>query len=143
LLGDTLKGWIVVFLARFVLHLPDWAIASSAVAVFMGHLFPVFFSFRGGKGVATAWGVLLGLNPMLASGVMGVWILSALIWRAVSLSSILAALSAPPIAWFILHSCLYTSIVSILAILIVWRHKTNIDRLLQGTEDRIGKEKAE
>jgi glycerol-3-phosphate acyltransferase PlsY len=141
LLGDSAKGWLAVFLAqRFAgdYGLGDAAIAGVAIGVFLGHIYPVFFSFQGGKGVATALGILLALDLWLGLGVLATWLGAAAIWRISSLSALLAAVAAPLYAWLLLGPGVTTAAVLLLAILLLWRHKSNLQNLLAGREGRIG-----
>jgi len=141
LLGDSAKGWLAVFLAqRFAADygLGDAAIAAVAIAVFLGHIYPVFFGFHGGKGVATALGILLALNLWLGLGVLATWLGAAAVWRISSLSALLAAVAAPLYAWLLLGTGLTTTAVLLLAVLLLWRHKSNLQNLLAGREGRIG-----
>jgi glycerol-3-phosphate acyltransferase PlsY len=142
LLGDAGKGWVAVVLAQ---HLaPVWGldnkvIAAVALLVFLGHIWPVFLRFKGGRGVATAVGVVLGLN--LWSGVLAIitWIIVALIWRFSSLSALVAATLTPVYAWIFLGSEVSTLVILVISLLIIWRHKSNIANLVAGKETRIGK----
>ncbi len=136
LLGDGAKGWCAVFLAQQLA--PSWgagdaAIAVSALAVFVGHIYPVFFGFKGGKGVATAAGILLALNGWLGLAVVGTWLLTFALSRYSSLSALLASLLAPLYAYYFL-SQLYFGMVTVLSVLLIWRHRANIRNLLQGKE---------
>ena len=142
LLGDAGKGWVAVVLAQ---HLaPVWGldnkvIAAVALLVFLGHIWPVFLRFKGGRGVATAVGVVLGLN--LWSGILAIitWIIVALIWRFSSLSALVAATLTPVYAWIFLGSEVSTLVILVISLLIIWRHKSNIANLVAGKETRIGK----
>lgn len=142
LLGDAGKGWVAVVLAQ---HLaPVWGLDSKVIAavallVFLGHIWPVFLRFKGGRGVATAVGVVLGLN--LWSGILAIitWIIVALIWRFSSLSALVAATLTPVYAWIFLGSEVSTLVILIISLLIIWRHKSNIANLVAGKETRIGK----
>ncbi len=141
LIGDLLKGLIPVVVAR-VLDASDLIIAVTALAAFIGHIFPVFFQFKGGKGVATALGVLLGLSPWLGLGTLAVWLAMALGLRYSSLAALTAALAAPLIAWPLHLGSMPLLTVSIMSALLIWRHAGNIQRLLQGKESRIGEKKS-
>ena len=112
--------------------------APVAVAVVVGHMYPVFHRFQGGKGVATALGALLGLNPWLAAGAASTWIIIAFFFRLSSLAALIAAASAPFFCYLLYGIHPYTLAVVTIALLLVWRHKTNIRNLLAGTEGRIG-----
>lgn len=137
LAGDTLKGLIPVLVAR-LLELPDMTVAATAVAACLGHLYPVFFRFRGGKGVATAFGAMLGLSGLLALAVLAIWIVMALLFRYSSLSAIAGAVLAPLCTYALLPIPAYVTAVTGMSLLIIWRHRSNIRNLLAGTEDRIG-----
>jgi glycerol-3-phosphate acyltransferase PlsY len=117
----------------------DKAVAAIALAVFLGHIFPVFLRFKGGKGVATAVGVLLGLNPWMGLLAIAIWIMVAAIWRMSSLAALVAAGLAPIYALFFLGLEAGTFVVLTMSLLIIWRHKSNIASLIAGKETRIGK----
>ena len=145
LLGDCAKGWLAVFLTDYFFATavpPVYKMAPVAVAVIVGHMYPVFHRFQGGKGVATALGVLLGLNPWLAAGAGSTWIIIAVFFRMSSLAALIAAVSAPVFCYMLYEIHPYTLAVTIIALLLIWRHKTNIRNLLAGTEGRIGEKKA-
>lgn len=142
LLGDSGKGWVAVVLAQHfapVWGLDNKIIAVVALLVFLGHIWPVFLRFKGGRGVATAVGVVLGLN--LWPGILAVitWIIVAIIWRFSSLSALVAATLTPVYAWIFLGSDLSTFVIFTISLLVIWRHKSNIANLLAGKETRIGK----
>jgi acyl phosphate:glycerol-3-phosphate acyltransferase len=141
LLGDAGKGWLAVALAQY--YAPLWglggeAVAAVALAVFLGHVFPVFLRFQGGKGVATAVGVLLGLSLWIGLLAMATWLLVAFIWRYSSLSALVAAALAPIYTLSILG--LESSIIAVLimSLVLIWRHQSNIINLMEGKEGRIG-----
>ena len=141
-LGDAGKGWIAVALAQH--FAPIWGLDNDAVtvvalAVFLGHLWPVFLHFKGGKGVATAVGVMIGLNPWTGLLAVVTWIVVAAIWRISSLSALVAALIAPVYAWMFLGFEASTLVIFIMSVLIFWRHKSNITNLISGKEARFGK----
>ena len=141
LLGDSGKGWVAVVLAQHfapVWGLDNKVIAVVALLVFLGHIWPVFLRFKGGRGVATALGVVLGLN--LWPGILAVitWIIVAIIWRFSSLSALVAATLTPVYAWIFLGSDLSTFVIFTISLLVIWRHKSNIANLLAGKETRIG-----
>ena len=142
LLGDAGKGWVAVILAQHfapVWGLDNKVIAGVALLVFLGHIWPVFLRFKGGRGVATAVGVVLGLN--LWPGILAVitWIIVALIWRFSSLSALVAATLTPVYAWIFLGPDLSIFVIFTISLLVIWRHKSNIANLLAGKETRIGK----
>ena len=139
LLGDAAKGWVAVWLAQ--LYVPE-AAPYAALAVFLGHLFPLYHRFHGGKGVATAAGVLLALDWRIGLGTLATWIIIALFLRYSSLAALVAAVSAPFFTALVLGFDAYFACVLVIAALLIWRHKANIARLLAGTESRIGAKKA-
>jgi glycerol-3-phosphate acyltransferase PlsY len=142
LLGDGAKGWLAVFLANQLAPaygLDQTAVAAAAIGVFLGHVYPVFFSFYGGKGVATALGILLALSPWLGLAVLATWLLAAYMWRISSLSALIAAVFAPLYALLWLDSGVLVGAVLVLSVLLLWRHQTNIRNLLSGKESAIGK----
>lgn len=142
LLGDAGKGWLAVVLAQYYASLWDLGnegIAVVALAVFLGHVFPVFLRFQGGKGVATAVGVLLGLSPWIGLMAIVTWLLVAMIWRISSLSALVAALLAPIYALSLLGFESNTLAVSLMSLVLIWRHQSNIVNLIAGKEGRIGK----
>ncbi len=135
--GDILKGYLPVLIAQYA-GIAPMPLALVAFAAFLGHLFPVFFSFQGGKGVATALGVLLGLAWQLGLSVVAVWLLMAMVFRISSLAAIAAAATAPLITWLILPQIAYVVAVLAMSILLLIRHRSNIAKLRQGIEPRIG-----
>lgn len=141
LLGDALKGWVAVMAAdtivtEFNLH-PD-LVLLAAMAVFVGHLYPVLFRFQGGKGVATALGVLVGLNPWLGLACLATWLLVAVLFRISSLSALVTALLAPLYAGLLAGWNNLAVAVLVIALLLVYRHKSNLVKLVNGEEKRIG-----
>lgn len=142
LVGDAGKGWLVVAVAQHfapMLGFGESVIASVALGVFLGHLFPVFLGFQGGKGVATALGVLLGFSPWMGLLAAVIWVTVAVVWRISSLSALAAAVLAPVYAVFFLGFDARTASVVLMSLLLIWRHKANIAGLIAGTETRIGK----
>ncbi len=136
LTGDVLKGILPVLLAKLI-HMPDVIIATTGLAAFLGHIFPVFFGFHGGKGVATLVGVLIATHWMLGLAFMVTWILMALIFRYSSLAAIVAAITTPFYTWLLLPAPVYVICFSLLAATLIWRHRSNIRNLIAGTEVRI------
>lgn len=146
LLFDALKGWFPVFLFQVYgerWELPQGTLALMALGAFVGHLWPVFFRFVGGKGVATAAGVLFGLNGWLGLATMATWLIVALFSRYSSLAALAAAIFAPAyywlggdLVWPLDRGVLIA--VSVMSALLLWRHRLNITRLLAGQESRIG-----
>jgi glycerol-3-phosphate acyltransferase PlsY len=141
LLGDAAKGWLAVWFAQHSGLSEAW-IAGVALAVFVGHLYPVYYGFKGGKGVATAAGVMLAISPWLGASIFATWILAFVMWRVSSLSAIIAAAFAPMYAAAFFGFTLTTAVVLLLSAMLVWRHKSNIQRLLSGEEAGFGKPKA-
>ena len=149
LLLDAIKGWLPVVLVRWwgePYGLGEGAVAMAGLAAFLGHLWPVFFRFEGGKGVATALGVLVGISPWLGLFTALTWLVVAAVSRYSSLASLSAALLAPLVyvlAGGMLWSTDRVTVVAIIAMsaLLAWRHKENISRLVQGKESRLGKSK--
>jgi acyl phosphate:glycerol-3-phosphate acyltransferase len=134
LLGDAFKGWLPVWMALHA-NMLIWVVACVGLAVFLGHLYPIFHKFKGGKGVATALGVMLGISGWLALGAISVWAVTFSISRISSLAALVAAVTAPVIAWYLLSPYPnYVWLVLVMSIFLVWRHKTNIQKLLAGTE---------
>jgi len=140
LLGDTAKGWVTVALAERLaptLGFGPTTIAACALAVLLGHLYPVYFGFKGGKGVATALGVLLGLNVWLGLIALGVFIVVVMLWRYVSLASICAAIAAALVSVATFGWSAYAWAVLAVVAFVIWRHRANVQRLLAGTESKV------
>ncbi|MBA1365546.1 glycerol-3-phosphate 1-O-acyltransferase PlsY [Burkholderia gladioli] len=143
LLGDAFKGWLAVWLVRHFAIGGEIGVALAAIAVFLGHLYPIFFRFQGGKGVATAAGVLLAISPALGIATLLSWLVIAFCFRYSSFAALVAAVFAPifdvwlfgtrdnPVAWAVLA----------MSLLLIWRHRANISKLLKGQESRIGDKK--
>jgi len=138
LLGDVLKGVIPVVFG-VTLDASVTVIALIGLAAFLGHLYPVFFGFRGGKGVATALGVMFGFDWRIALLVISVWILVSLVFRLSSLAALSAAAAAPFISWLLHADDKITLSIAVMSVLLIARHHSNIRKLLAGTEPRIGK----
>lgn len=136
LLGDFLKGLIPVLLAS-VVGASDSVIAATALAAFLGHLYPIFFGFQGGKGVATALGVLLGISWAVALACLATWLVMAKVFKISSLSALTAAVLSPFYMWLLEPGPVYLAMNIVIAILLVWRHRSNIQRLLSGAEGKI------
>jgi glycerol-3-phosphate acyltransferase PlsY len=137
LIADVAKGFVPVLIA-LNLNFSPLATASVGIAAFLGHLYPVFLRFKGGKGVATALGVLLALAPWATLGLILVFAAVLLAARAVSLSSMIAAAVAPFVLWLSSHPPTYVWMSFLMAAMIVLRHRENIQRLLSGTEPKLG-----
>jgi glycerol-3-phosphate acyltransferase PlsY len=147
-LGDALKGYLAVMLGRMLLGdeslsatLNSWLLCGVVVAVFLGHLFPVFHDFKGGKGVATACGILFGVNWILGIATLGTWIIVAMFMRYSSLAALAAAVFGP--IYFVFLFGLQPMAIALLVVcsFLIWRHRSNITNLLNGTESRIGSKK--
>ncbi len=136
LVGDVLKGVIPVLLARSITGDP-LVLALVAAMAFIGHLYPLFFGFRGGKGVATALGVYIALNPWMGLALVITWLLTAAVSRYSSLAALVAAALAPVYAWQLLPGVPYLLMSIVLAAFLIWRHRGNMRRLAAGEEDRI------
>jgi len=145
LLGDAAKGWVAVFAAiKLAPHDGDGLlmVALVSLAVFLGHVFPVFLKFKGGKGVATALGVLLALSGWMGLAVLATWLLVAVVFRYSSLAALVAAVGAPIYAMVLHLRPELVFAVAIMSMLLFWRHKGNIHNMLTGKESRIGGKKA-
>lgn len=138
LAGDVAKGVAPVLAAR-ALDQPSGLVALVGLAAFLGHLYPVFFGFRGGKGVATALGALLGMAPLLGAAVLATWLVVAGVSRYSSLAALIASVLAPAYAWVVSGDPGVVGAVSAMTVLLVWRHRANVRRLLAGEEGRIGR----
>jgi len=144
LIGDGGKGWLAVFLAaRYAAGygVDTTGVATCAFAVFLGHLFPVFFGFKGGKGVSTAGGILLAIHPWLGLATFATWIVIALLFRYSSLAAVVAAIFAPLYYFFLFGARQMLPALVLISVLLLWRHKTNILNLVAGKEGRIGERK--
>jgi len=139
LIGDGAKGWLAVWLA---LRFAPAAAPYAALAVFLGHLFPLYHRFQGGKGVATAAGVLFGIDWRIGLGTVVTWLVIAFFLRYSSLAALVAAAFAPFAVALVLGVNAFFAMVCVISALLVWRHKENISRLIAGTESRIGGKKA-
>jgi glycerol-3-phosphate acyltransferase PlsY len=150
LLLDAFKGWLPVMLVRWFgkpYGLEDGTVAMVGLAAFIGHLAPLYFKFQGGKGVATALGVLFGISWILGLAVAASWVIIAYFFRYSSLASLVAAVFAPVyyvfgdgVAWYLDKGILFA--IFVMSMLLVWRHSANISRLIKGTESRLGGKKA-
>jgi len=144
LLGDAAKGWLAVFIAqRFAApETVDVAAAVTAVAVVIGHMYPLFFRFEGGKGVSTAFGVLLAINYYLAAGAAATWLIIAVFFRISSLAALISAVFAPFFCFLLYGLHVFTYAVGLVSLLLVLRHRNNIRNLLAGSEVRIGRQES-
>ena len=137
LLGDLLKGVVAVVIARLVTDEP-LLLASVGLLALLGHVYPVFFGFRGGKGVATGFGVWLALSPWVALALALTWLLAAALFRYSSLSALIATALCPLYVWLLLRQWPYLVLSVAMGALLIWRHRSNIEKLLAGKEGRIG-----
>ena len=148
LIGDALKGYLAVMLARVLLGdesltstMNSWLLCGVVIAVFLGHLFPIFHGFKGGKGVATACGILFGINWILGLATLSTWIIVAGFMRYSSLAALAAAIFGPIYFVFLFGFQPMGIALLIVCLLLIWRHRSNIQNLLNGTESRIGSKK--
>jgi glycerol-3-phosphate acyltransferase PlsY len=148
LIGDALKGYFAVMLARVILgdesltaNLGSWVLCGVVLAVFLGHLFPIFHGFKGGKGVATACGILFGVNWILGAATLATWIIVATFLRYSSLAALAAAVFGPIYFVFLFGFQPMGIALLIVCLLLIWRHRSNILNLMNGTESRIGSKK--
>jgi len=149
LLGDALKGWLAVTIARYALGdalvmqgTAAWVLCGVVIAVFLGHLYPVFHGFKGGKGVATACGILFGINLFLGLATLATWLIVAFFLRYSSLAALAAAVFGPMYFIFLFGFQPMAIALSVVCALLIWRHRSNIQNLMNGTEARIGKKKS-
>jgi len=141
LLLDALKGVVAVLVARAVsgrFGFGEAVIALAGLAAFLGHLYPVFFRFEGGKGVATAAGVLLALSGWVGLASLGTWLAIAFATRYSSLAALVTALLAPVYTYFLIGDPQVVVLVAVMSVLLIWRHRSNIAKLLNGTESKLG-----
>lgn len=143
LVGDALKGYLAIFLARALIgvDVDSWVLPTVAVAAFLGHLFPVFHRFKGGKGVATALGILLGISAWLGLAALSTWLIVAFFMRYSSLAALITALFAPVYFVFLFGFQPMALAIATMSALLIWRHQGNIQKLLNGTEGRLGAKK--
>ena len=141
LAGDAGKGWAAVLIAR-ALGASDEIIALVGLAAFIGHVFPVWLRFKGGKGVATAAGVLIAIDWRVGVAVVALWLVVAVVTRYSSLAALVAALFAPAAAWYVLGTGSVLAAVIAMSALLIWRHQANIGKLLRGEESRLGEKKS-
>lgn len=136
LLGDAIKGVIPVVIAQ-ILQQPPLILSLVALAAFLGHLFPVFFSFRGGKGVATFFGVLIAMTWQVGLATIATWLLMARLFNISSLSAITAATLAPFYMWWLRPEKEFIIASIVISVMLLWRHRSNIRNLIAGTEGKI------
>lgn len=140
LIGDMLKGLVPV-IAVTIIDPAAGAIALTGLGAFLGHVFPVYYGFKGGKGVATYYGVLLGFSWMAGIAALLVWLLIAFVSKISSLSALVSALSAPFILWYSSHSPELTLMLGLMTALLFWRHRSNVRNIIDGKEHKIGVKK--
>ncbi len=141
LVGDGAKGWLAVFLAQQFgpsFGVTEWTVPAVSLAAFLGHLFPVFHRFAGGKGVATAFGIMVALSWPLALAMAAIWAVMALAFRISSLAALTAAALAPVGAFYVFGNVPRAWIWIPIAALLFWRHRANITKLLAGSERKFG-----
>lgn len=136
LAGDALKGLLPVMLAK-LLDVNSLLLAAVVFAAFLGHLYPIFFGFKGGKGVATSFGVTLGVDWLLGLAVSGTWLAVYKIGKISSLSALVAAVLTPFYVWFIVQDAYLVAVFVLISSILLWRHRSNIQRLLSGEETKI------
>jgi glycerol-3-phosphate acyltransferase PlsY len=148
LMGDALKGFLAVMLARIILGdesltstLNSWLLCCVVVTVFLGHVFPIFHGFKGGKGVATACGILFGINWILGIATLSTWIIVATFMRYSSLAALAAAVFGPIYFVFLFGFQPMAIALVFVCALLIWRHRSNIKNLMNGSESRIGSKK--
>ena len=142
LLGDALKGWVAVSLAKYYgpqFGLHETLAAWCGLAAFIGHVFPVFFGFKGGKGVATALGVLLGFSAWLGLACIATWLAMTAAFRISSLAALTTAVAAPVYTVVLMGWNVFAWVVLGMSAILIYRHKSNIQKLIAGTESRLGK----
>ncbi len=140
LLGDVFKGWFPVWIA-LQSGMLMWVVSGVGLAVFFGHLYPLYHGFKGGKGVATALGVMLAISSWLGLAALATWLVVFSASRYSSLGAIVAALLAPVYAWYLLPYQDYIVTVVVMSVFLIWRHRSNIQKLIAGTESGFGKHK--
>ena len=141
LAGDSAKGWLAVFLAQTLgasFDVAGWTVPLVAIAVFLGHLFPVFHGFAGGKGIATAAGIVFALHWPLGLALGALWLVMAFGFKISSLAGLTTAALLPPGAFYVFGNSLLAWATVAIAVLLFWRHRTNIRQLLAGRETTIG-----
>lgn len=136
LLGDAIKGVIPVIVAQLI-SAPPLILALVAAAAFIGHLYPVFFGFRGGKGVATAFGVLVALSWPVGLALLGTWLVMAKLFNISSLSALIAASLSPLFMWLLTPHIEFVVVSGVISLMLVWRHRSNIKNLIEGSEGKI------
>lgn len=136
MLGDGCKGFIPTLL-MVQLSMVNWVIGGVMLAALLGHIWPIFFGFKGGKGVATAMGAFLGLSWPVGGCLIAIWAAVIMLTRISSLGAIIATLAAPFVGWYFLHDVVITGFMSIMSMILLYRHKDNFKRLVKGAEAKI------
>lgn len=136
LFGDFLKGLLPVLIGR-LLEVGPQELALIGMAAFLGHLYPIFFGFQGGKGVATAFGVILGLSWQVALAAILTWLVIAKVFKISSLAALIAAVLTPLYCWLLAPQIEFMIMLAVLSLMLIWRHRSNIRNLLSGSEDKI------
>lgn len=137
LLGDAIKGVIPVVIAQ-LMSAPPMMLALVALAAFLGHLYPVFFGFRGGKGVATAFGVLVALAWPVGLALLATWLVMAKLFNISSLAALVAACLSPLYMWLLTPHMEFVIVAGVISVMLLWRHRSNIRNLIEGNEGKIG-----
>jgi len=137
---DVLKGVVPVLIALFI-GVEQAIVAFVAFAAFIGHLYPLFFAFKGGKGVATAFGVFVSMNWMVGLSILATWLAMAFIFRLSSLAALTASLLTPLYVWLFINDATTTAVTVVMSALLLWRHRSNIRNLVAGKEPKIGSKK--
>ncbi len=137
LFGDVIKGVIPIVIAR-LLGADNNTLIYVGFAAFIGHLYPLFFGFRGGKGVATAFGMFVALHWQVGLAIVGTWLIIAKVFRISSLSALIASALAPFYVWWLADEPRWILVTAVIAVILTWRHRSNIQNLIKGTEDSIG-----
>ncbi len=140
LIGDMIKGWAPVT-AVTLIEPAAAAVAVTGLGAFLGHIYPLYYGLKGGKGVATYFGVLVGFNWITGAAALLIWLLTALVTRISSLSALVSAMLAPLILWQISQSAPLSLTLALMSIVLYWRHRSNIQNMLQGKEHKIGVKK--
>jgi glycerol-3-phosphate acyltransferase PlsY len=137
LFGDFLKGLLPVLIG-LALKVDPQTLALIGLAAFLGHLYPIFFGFQGGKGVATAFGVILGLSWQVALAAIATWLVMAKVFKISSLSALTAAVLTPLYCWLLTPQQEFIILLAVVSVLLIWRHRSNIRNLISGSEGKIG-----
>ncbi|NNJ98572.1 MAG: glycerol-3-phosphate 1-O-acyltransferase PlsY [Gammaproteobacteria bacterium] len=140
LIGDMIKGWLPVT-AVTLIEPAAAAIAVTGLGAFLGHIYPIYYGLKGGKGVATYFGVLVGFNWITGVAALLIWLLAALVTKISSLSALISAMLAPLILWQISQSPQLSLTLALMSIVMFWRHRSNIQNIIHGTEHKIGVKK--